>query len=136
MACPAGPSHFFQIVNMAIAVFFKNGTLLYGPVNTHTLWNGFGGECETHNDGDGIILYDALIQRWLVSQFAIARPVFRQCVAISMSPDPLGAYYRYSFSYAGFPDYPKLSVWPDGEACSYWRLILRETGELPRATRD
>src|SRR2546430_7451387 len=29
--------------------------------------------------------------------------------------DPTGSYYRYSFSYGSvtFPDYPKLSVWPD-----------------------
>src|SRR2546428_8626517 len=37
------------------------------------------------------------------------------CVAVSTSPDPTGSYYRYSFSYGNtnFPDYPKLSVWPD-----------------------
>src|SRR5213595_4008833 len=37
------------------------------------------------------------------------------CVAVSTTGDPTGSYYRYSFSYGSvnFPDYPKLSVWPD-----------------------
>src|SRR5438552_6559191 len=37
------------------------------------------------------------------------------CVAVSTTSDPTGSYYRYSFGYGSvnFPDYPKLSVWPD-----------------------
>jgi hypothetical protein len=32
---------------------------------------------------------------------------------VSQTSDALGAYHRYAFSYAEFPDYPKLAVWPD-----------------------
>jgi hypothetical protein len=37
------------------------------------------------------------------------------CVGVSVTPDPTGQYYRYSFNYGSvnFPDYPKLAVWPD-----------------------
>jgi hypothetical protein len=35
-------------------------------------------------------------------------------VAISQTPDPTGAWYRYQFTFTDMPDYPKLSVWPDG----------------------
>ena len=36
------------------------------------------------------------------------------CYAISVSPDPLGAYYRYAFERPLFPDYPRPAVWIDG----------------------
>jgi hypothetical protein len=36
------------------------------------------------------------------------------CYAVSTTEDPLGPYYRYAFSRALFPDYPRPSIWPDG----------------------
>jgi len=36
------------------------------------------------------------------------------CYAISVGPDPLGAYYRYAFERPLFPDYPRPAVWIDG----------------------
>jgi len=117
-----GPSHYLQIVNASLGVFSKQGTLLFGPVPTRTLFSGFGGACETNDDGDGIVLYDPLSDRWLVSQFAITDPTagpFLECVAVSRTPDPTGAYARYAFSYAMFNDYPKLAVWPDAYYATY-----------------
>ncbi len=109
-----GPNHYVQIVNAKFAIYDKSGTLLYGPVDNNTLWDGFGGPCETENDGDPIVLYDDMADRWFITQFApfVSPPL--QCVAISTTPDPLGAYYLYAFSMPDFPDYPKFGVWPDG----------------------
>jgi hypothetical protein len=50
---------------------------------------------------------------------APARPAERlgpysMCYAISATPDPLGAYYRYEFLRPLFPDYPRPAIWPDG----------------------
>jgi hypothetical protein len=39
---------------------------------------------------------------------------FAICYAVSTSPDPLGPYYRYLFERPLFPDYPRVTVWPDG----------------------
>jgi hypothetical protein len=39
---------------------------------------------------------------------------YSMCYAVSASPDPLGAYYRYEFLRPLFPDYPRPAVWPDG----------------------
>jgi hypothetical protein len=117
-----GPSHYVQIVNTGIAVFSKQGTPLFGPVPTRTIFGGFGGACESNDDGDGIVVYDSLADRWLVSQFAIVNPntgPFLQCVAVSRSPDPTGSYARYAFAYDLFNDYPKLGVWPDGYYATY-----------------
>ena len=36
------------------------------------------------------------------------------CYAVSTTPDPLGAYYRYEFLRPLFPDYPRPAIWPDG----------------------
>jgi hypothetical protein len=109
-----GPRNIVEVVNTSFAVFDKTGTVLYGPAPTNTLWSGFGGGCQSNNDGDGTVAYDRLADRWIISQFSISSTPFLQCVAVSTSGDPLGSYARYSFQYANYPDYPKLGVWPDG----------------------
>ena len=113
-----GPNHYVQTVNTSFAVFNKNGTPVFGPVPINTLWSGFGGDCQNNNDGDPVVIYDSIANRWVISQFSVSganggtRP-FLQCVAVSQTPDPAGAYFRYSFPYTGFNDYPKMGVWPD-----------------------
>ena len=77
------------------------------------LWTGFGGGCETNNDGDPIVLYDKLANRWVMSQFSVSTTPYLQCVAVSVTPDATGSWYRYSFQYTYFDDYPKMGVWPD-----------------------
>src|SRR5919198_5678099 len=109
-----GPSDYFQIVNTGFAIFTKSGSVRYGPAATNTLWQGFGGGCQSNNDGDATVAYDRLADRWILSQFSVSTTPYLQCVAVSTSGDPTGSYYRYSFQYNNFPDYPKLGVWPDG----------------------
>ncbi len=116
-----GPQDYVQTVNTDFAVFNKDpgrgavGTVRYGPVAINTLWSGFGGLCQTDNDGDPTVAYDGMANRWIIAQFAVtgATSTFYQCVAVSTTSDPTGSYYRYSFSYSNFPDYPKMGVWPD-----------------------
>jgi hypothetical protein len=108
-----GPNHFVEIVNQSFAVFNKSGTPVYGPVPTNTLWSGFGGGCQSNDDGDGTVEYDKLADRWIIQQFSVSTTPYLECVAVSTSGDPTGSYARYSFSYGDFPDYPKLGVWPD-----------------------
>jgi hypothetical protein len=113
-----GPNHYVQIVNTDYAVFNKSGGVLFGPVAINTLWSGFGGLCQTDNDGDPTVRYDRIADRWVIQQFAVTgangtTTPFLECFAVSTSGDPTGSYNRFSFSYANFPDYPKLSVWPD-----------------------
>jgi hypothetical protein len=121
-----GPSHYVQIVNQSFAVFNKSGTPIYGPVPTKTLWAGFGGGCQTNNDGDATVVYDRLADRWVFQQFSVSTLPYLECVAVSTSGDPTGSYYRYSFQYTDFPDYPKLGVWPD----AYYVTINRFAGGL------
>src|SRR5919201_1884287 len=53
-----GPNHYVQWVNLILAVFDKSGTLIAGPVPGNALWSGFGGLCQTENQGDPIVLHD------------------------------------------------------------------------------
>jgi hypothetical protein len=112
-----GSTQYVQIVNgSSFAVYNKStGALVMGPASTKSLFAGFGGKCETANDGDPIINFDAAAQRWVISQFAVsprAAPFF-ECVAVSQTADATGAYNRYAFSYNDFPDFPKFAVHPD-----------------------
>lgn len=113
-----GPNHYVQVVNSMLQIFSKTGTSLYGPVLTSTLWSGFSGNWDGHNNGDGIVLYDENADRWIISQFAIDCPgsplTEYEMVAVSVTGDPTGAYYRYAFQFDYMPDYPKLGVWQDG----------------------
>ncbi len=114
-----GPNHYVEIVNTDFAVFSKTGTVLYGPVPTSTLWSGFGGGCQTNNDGDAVVKYDKRADRWIFEQFSVSTTPYEQCLAISTTGDPTGSYSRYAFTFTNFPDYPKLSVWPDGYYITY-----------------
>ena len=98
-----GPNHYVQWVNLRYAIYNvarTNGTingfsLVNGfPKNGNAVWQGFGGACETYNDGDPIVQYDQLADRWILTQFAVSRSPYMQCVAVSTSGDPTGTYNR------------------------------------------
>src|SRR4029450_2669354 len=38
---------------------------------------------------------------------------FYQCIAVSQTPDPMGAYFRYVYQFNDLNDYPKFGVWPE-----------------------
>ena len=118
-----GATQYVQWVNESFAVFDKTtGAILAGfPKPGNALWSGFGGGCQTNNDGDPIVQYDKLANRWVLTQFSVSTTPYLQCVAVSTSSDATGSYNRYSFSYGNiqFPDYPKLGVWPDAYYISF-----------------
>jgi len=114
----AGAGKYVQVVNGTFAVYDSGGSRLYGPAGINTVWSGFGGICETHLDGDPVVVFDEQAGRWLISEFALQDPSnYDECIAISKTADPTGAWYRYDFNYPKpnvFGDYPKFGVWSDG----------------------
>src|SRR5260370_12626779 len=112
-----GATQVVQWVNESYAVFDKTtGTIIPGfPKAGNSVWAGFGGGCETNNDGDPIVQYDKANNRWILTQFSVSTTPFLQCVAVSTTADATLTYNRYAFNYrhVQFPDYPKLGVWPD-----------------------
>src|SRR5260370_25371351 len=64
-----GLTQYVQWVNTSFAVFNKsNDALIAGPTAGNTLWSGFGGGCQTNNDGDPIVVYDKKSKRRGLSQ--------------------------------------------------------------------
>jgi hypothetical protein len=125
-----GPNHYVQWVNLRYAIYTltRDGSnqitgfnIVPGfPKNGNVVWQGFGGRCQSDNDGDPIVQYDQLADRWILTQFAVSGTPYTQCVAVSTGPDPTGTYNRYAFSYnRSFNDYPKMGVWPDAYYISY-----------------
>jgi len=75
-----GPDHIVQTVNSRLIVFTKKGKkfdttgkALYGPVETKTVFAGLGGPCEARNNGDAVVRYDQLADRWLVTMPIFSR---------------------------------------------------------------
>lgn len=75
-----GPDHIVQTVNSRTAIFTKKGSkydttgrVLYGSVPTNNFFRGFGGDCEPQPNGDAVVRYDQLADRWLV-----VMPIFRR----------------------------------------------------------
>jgi len=112
-----GATHYVQMINLVTTIYDKAGNKVLGPFAGNAFWEGMGGNCEPYNQGDPIVLYDDEADRWLVSQFAFpdTMSTFSQCVAISQTSDPTGAYNRYEFSFDdyGFNDYPKHGIVTD-----------------------
>ncbi|MCF8224225.1 MAG: hypothetical protein K9J25_13900 [Bacteroidales bacterium] len=84
-----GHNHIVQTVNSKMAIFTKKGKkydhtgeVLYGPVNTNNVFRGFGGPCEEMNNGDAVVRYDQLADRWL-----IVMPIFRRVAPREVEPE-------------------------------------------------
>lgn len=108
-----GPNHYVQMVNSHFQIYNKSGVSIAGPFAINSLWTGSSQTaCRNNNDGDPIVLYDSLADRWMLSQFVVSTK--NQCIAISQTPDPTGAYHLYQFSVGPGYDYPKFGAWPDG----------------------
>ncbi|CAN5350325.1 hypothetical protein BH20ACI1_BH20ACI1_17780 [soil metagenome] len=110
-----GLNHYIQSVNALTRIFDKNGNLLTPPFKLSSVFSALGTTCSRRDDGDPITLYDALTDRWMLSQYCNNAPPFRQLIAVSITDDPTGAYYLYEFAMPNIKlnDYPKLSVWTD-----------------------
>lgn len=116
MTGDVGPNHYVQAVNALLRVFDKSGYALSPPFRISTIFQSLGTTCSTRNDGLPNVLYDALADRWLITQICSNFPPFRQMVAVSQTGDPLGGYFAYEFVMPTIRqyDFPKFGVWPDG----------------------
>ena len=107
-----GPDHIVQTVNSRMAIFTKRGkrftetgTVLYGPVNTNNVFRGFGGMCESTNNGDAVVRYDQIARRWL-----IVMPIFRRAAERPDQPPVWTASERAHLSPPGRPNQPGPAV--------------------------
>jgi hypothetical protein len=110
-----GPDHIMQTVNTRMAIFTKEGKrfettgrVLYGAVPNNTVFKGFGGTCEARNNGDTVVRYDQLADRWL-----IVMPIFRRSAA---RPDQPPAWTPGAVAYTSPPG---VSGQPGGAAALF-----------------
>jgi hypothetical protein len=118
-----GRTQVVEMINLVFNVYNKSGGLLLGPVDTGTLWSDFPIPDCTDPSGDPVVLYDQTTDHWILTQFTTrgldAQVPEYNCVAVSVTGDATGAYYRYAFPTQPdlvdggffFPDYPKYGVW-------------------------
>lgn len=84
-----GPDEIMQVVNARVAIYSKRGKkhdktgdVLYGPVASNEFFAGFGGACSARDNGDVVVRYDQLANRWLV-----VMPIFWR-IPPDMYPEP------------------------------------------------
>ena len=115
----AGLFHYVQVVNHGLLITDKTSRPLCAPIFTGAIWDNFlppdGRDICASQDhlSDAVVIYDRQVHRWLIE-----RPAGTvQCLAISATPDPTGAYYRYAYTFGSdgqyFLDYPKFGAGPD-----------------------
>jgi hypothetical protein len=128
-----GPTVYIQAVNDAFAIYDKSTGSRLAAFTEDSLWGtaGSGTPCHGSNEGDPIVIHDALADRWILTDFAFnfdgaGNPVapFYQCLAVSQTSDPVsGGWFFYAVHMdtgaVGAPpvgtlnDYPKFGVWTD-----------------------
>jgi len=115
-----GPNHIVETVNVRLAVYSKTGTLLSGPTTFGTFFAPLGGNC-ANGASDPIVLYDRAADRWLISDIGYTGSApFLECVGVSKTNDPTGAYVLYAFSFGtSLNDYPKLGTWATASNAAY-----------------
>ncbi len=118
-----GPNHYIETVNTSIGIYNKSTGVRLAAFSFNTFFSqaASGTPCDNSNQGDPVVLYDALSDRWIISDFAWSNytsGAMYQCMAVSQTSDPVaGGWYFYAWQTASggkIPDYPKLGVWPDG----------------------
>lgn len=111
-----GPNHYIQTVNTTAAIYDKTGTLITS-FTFDDFFDGTGTPCDNAFRSDPVVLYDAMADRWLLSDFAFSGPgPFYECIAVSKTSDPVaGGWWQYGLltDNSVLADYPKFGVWPD-----------------------
>ncbi len=120
-----GPTYYIETVNMSVGIFDKaTGTRVVGITYDDFFQGPAGTVCDNQNAGDPVVIYDAQVDRWVVTDFAWVNfntGPFYECIAVSQTNDPVGGgWYFYAMradtgNLVGYlNDYPKLGVWADG----------------------
>ncbi len=106
-----GKDHYIQMINSPsgsdFVIYDREGTLLSGPTAVDTLGTG---DC-ADGGGDPVVIYDQLADRWFMSEFNSTISKRTLCHYVSVTADPMGAWYAYIFVTPSFPDYPKYGLW-------------------------
>ncbi len=121
-----GPNHFVEVVNTAITIYNKNGTIAQGPTEFQSFFQPsiLAGE---QFDFDPVIAYDNLANRWVLGVLIAASSSSAESdllYAISNTSDPTqGFSEQHRINFGGvspglFADYPKIGFNADAHVFS------------------
>jgi hypothetical protein len=114
-----GPNDIVEVVNVLFQVFNKTGGTIAGPTNIQNIFSGLAGDCSSSTYGDPVVLYDRAADRWVLSMIGSGSTT-SECIAVSKTNDPTGAYYLYGYSFgSNLNDYPKLGTWATASNSAY-----------------
>ena len=120
-----GPNDYIQSVNSSIKIIDKTGSQLLAPTTYNSFFSALGTSTpcgNNQNEGDGVVFYDHIADRWVVSDFAFSAfpgTSFYQCIGVSKTSNPVaGGWWLYALQVDSantnfLGDYPKFGVWPD-----------------------
>ncbi len=103
----AGPNHYVGAWNVAFRIFDKSGNPLTAELSLGTLFPG-------NTIGDPIVFYDAVADRFVITEFDASPNGFN--VAVCQGPDPVNDgwhIYTAGFGTGSFPDYTKFASFGD-----------------------
>ncbi len=125
-----GPNYYIQAVNTSIGIFSKTTGALQTSFTFNSFWSGSNTStaCDANNQGDPLVLYDPLADRWIFADMAwyntpttnMQTGPFYECFAVSKTSDPVsGGWWKYAVrtddsAHTYLADYPKLGLWSDG----------------------
>ncbi|MBL0129264.1 MAG: proprotein convertase P-domain-containing protein [Flavobacteriales bacterium] len=104
-----GPNHVIQMINGGSGGYFRIYNKSLVSIGAQTYLDTYTGS--VGGAGDPIVLYDALADRWVMTEFSASGN--KLLVAVSQTASPTGAWYAYSYQATNFPDYPKYAIWND-----------------------
>ncbi len=124
-----GKEFYMQMVNAGggavYQVYNRAGQKVGKKSSLNSLWKQFG----VIGLGDPIVLYDETAERWLIAEMCDrgTTDLNKLLIAVSVSANPLGAWYAYELNTPSFPDFPKFFIWNNG----YYVTTNEYVGEQP-----
>ena len=128
-----GPNHYVEAVNDAVAIYNKTGVLL-ASFTEDNLWSGVDATpCNGNAQGDPIVIYDWLADRFVITWFAFPTDAsgnsvspYYQCIAASKTSDPVtGGWWLYPIRMdPGTPGTPPVGVGHDYSKFGLWHDCL------------
>ncbi len=104
-----GKDFYVEVVNATkFRVYNKMGQPVSNLISANSIWSQVG----QSSAGDPILLYDQVVNKWILTEFAPVN-ARRVLIAISSTSDPRGSWTAYAFQTPRFPDFPKYGLWSD-----------------------
>jgi subtilisin-like proprotein convertase family protein len=114
-----GPANYVQVVNNSasalVTVYNKaNGSVAVPAFRIDSLSSTAKGASPYTGGGDPVVVYDKLANRWVLMEFETSGNDLDIFISDTSTPTNNGANWtQYHFAATNFPDYAKITVWPN-----------------------